>query len=123
QQTVAVALSVSGFGLQAGQDLIEAVTGVDEDEEAERRQVLQGQEVRRVHGGAMAHGAGGGRSRRASCLGTGYSEQRIVDDRQAGRGLGGELRDRLGGADRMRMGEAALMQLGGSRSRAVEDVP
>src|SRR5699024_11103854 len=73
--------------------------------------------------GAMAHGAGGCRSRRASCLGTGCSEQRIVDDRQTGRGLGGELRDRLGGADRMRMGEAPLMQLVGSRSRAVEDEP
>src|SRR5699024_6932940 len=31
--------------------------------------------------------------------------------------------DRLGGADHMRMGEALLMQLSGSRSRAVEDEP
>src|SRR5699024_6745188 len=121
--TVAVALSVSGFGLQASQDLIEAVTGVDEDEEAERRQVLQGQEVRRVHGGAKAHGVGGRGSGRASCPGTGGKQHRTGDARQARRGLGGELGDRLGGADHMRMGEALLMQLSGSRSRAVEDEP
>ena len=101
-------LSVSGTGTQSLEHVGELFIRIDEDEQVQRRKLLQAKEI-------------GSRDRGAAGLRRPGVQVQVVDDRQSLRRVGGELGDRIGGADRVHMGEPLRIEFRCSRSRIVQD--